>query len=175
MAARRRRKKSRVGTLELHVTMDPDPARIGKIYDLLADDLQDYRPAWKVLVPDLKRGIQRNFKGPWGPNDPTYAARKAREGFGDAVLILTETLFREATRDTPIVEGPMHMRYGVRDLPYARSQQFQARKTAIFGRFFMAWNRAMIRAADNALNDHARRLLARTVDRIEQARGKDLE
>jgi len=69
----------------LRFKMDPDPRHVAESVGLLADEFQDWRPAWVRLVPEFAKGLQEvvtsqgaALGASWAPHSSNYVPRKRR-------------------------------------------------------------------------------------------------
>jgi hypothetical protein len=115
------------GTIDVKISVTPDPGALAAKYGQASQEFRDYTPAWQRLTPRLRSIAQGIYDSQgatlgekWRPLKDKYGKRKARVAPGMPILRLTGAMLGGMGL---LIARPSYMRYGVK-APQARSIQF---------------------------------------------------
>lgn len=134
-------------------------------------ELNDWRPAWRRLLPFMARGIAQNIQGQgspigekWADGSRDYELRKQREGYGRLELVRTGRTVAQLTSPSRAVSlTKRSVSHGLRGKKWQHVAALNFGRKLKGARPFMGWNRGMINAASNIMTEHAQWTLDRIV------------
>lgn len=164
--------RSGKGEERFSITIEPSPKILAQSFEQLAEDLKDWRPAWRqMLRPVFIEGVEKNLgtqggslQDKWPPLDPAYYVRKRRMG-SRMTLKLTGRL-RGSMRTLRLTKRLVS--YGT-TVPYARAVQYG--KGRIGRRRFVSWSPEMKARATAIMNAYVEQAVAAAAERIRAAGG----
>jgi len=160
---KRKRTRSGSGSISVRLEFDPPAKELAKRYDFLKNEILDMRPAWKRLLPKLRTIARKQISSRgsaagevWPPWKESYAKRRPN----GAMMILTGRLLNSLTVDGEVSLTKAKLRFGVKDIPYARAVYFGSPKQGIASRKFIVATPEVVKVATAEVNRRIEEVLA---------------